>query len=131
LTLSSVMIWTCKNLDSRVHNYWIHYMSLCILLKLSYMVGGFSFMCELKICLVTPYHFNKHWVISEIKIFLIFLGWLALIACWSSIKIFCQKWNAKHLLTSEQQRDKEKTCFVKEWNVIPKQNAKWQNSITI
>ena len=32
--------WTCKNHDSRVHNYRIHYMSLCILLKLSYMICG-------------------------------------------------------------------------------------------
>jgi hypothetical protein len=88
-------------------------------------------MCELKLFLGTQYHFTKHWVISEIKILLIFQDWLVLIACWSSIKIFYQKWTAKHLMTSEQQRDKEKTYFVIEWDVIPKQNAKWQNSITI
>jgi hypothetical protein len=38
------MIGTCKNHDSRVHNYRIHYMSLCIILKLSYMMYG-SILC--------------------------------------------------------------------------------------
>jgi len=61
------------NHDSRVHNYWIHYMSLCILLKLSYMMCGSISLCEFKICLVTPL------VISAIKIFLIFSDWLPLV----------------------------------------------------
>jgi hypothetical protein len=30
----------------------------------------------------------------------------------------------------EQQRDNEKTCFVKGWDVTPKQNAKWKKSKT-
>jgi hypothetical protein len=39
------------------------------------------------------------------------------------------EWNAKHLLISKQQRDKDKTCFVKWWDVIPKQNAKFHNNM--
>jgi hypothetical protein len=48
------------------------------------------------------------------------------------IKIFCQNtlWKM-HLLISKQQEDNEKTCSIKGWDVIPKQNAKCQNSITI
>jgi hypothetical protein len=38
--LIQCMIWTCKSHDSRVHSYRIHYVSLCILLKLSYMMYG-------------------------------------------------------------------------------------------
>jgi hypothetical protein len=33
-------------------------------------------------------------------------------------------------MLSEQQRDNEKTCFVKGWDVTPKQNAGGQNSTT-
>jgi len=38
-------------------------------------------------------------------------------------------WN-KHLMLSEQQRDNEKTCLLKGWDVTPKQNAGGQNSTT-
>ena len=114
MTSSSVMIWTYKNHDSRVHNYWIHYVSLCILLKLSYM------MCGLVSC-----------VSSKLFGHLILLTSLNF-ACWSLIKIFCQNilWR-KHLLISKQQEDKEKTCFIQGWDAVPKQNAEHQNSITI
>jgi len=45
--------------------------------------------------------------------------------CWSLIKKFCQNthWN-KHLMLSEQQRDNGKICFVKGWDVIPKQKCR-------
>jgi hypothetical protein len=45
--------------------------------------------------------------------------------CWSLIKKICQNtyWN-KHLMLLEQQRDNEKTCLVKGWDVIPKQKCK-------
>jgi len=34
------------------------------------------------------------------------------------------EWNAKHLLISKQQRDKNKTCFIEGLDVIPKQKCK-------
>ena len=33
-------------------------------------------------------------------------------------------------MISKQQRDKSHACFVERWDVIPEQNAKWQESIT-
>jgi len=78
--LIGVMLWTCKSLDSRVHNYWIHYVSLCILLKLGYMMCGSILWCELKICSVTSWYFSEpHVFFSGIKTLLIIQDWLALI----------------------------------------------------
>jgi len=123
------MIWTCKNHDSRVHNYWIHYMSLCILLKLAiWCVVQFQEVW-VQNCLVTSCHFQASSHFRNQNTFNL-QEWLALIlyvGVWSKKNIFCQNtlWK-KHLLISKQQKDKEKTCFVQGWDVTPKQNAEWQ-----
>jgi len=122
------MIWTCKNHDSRVHNYWIHYMSLCILLKLAtWCVAQFQ-KVWVQNCLVTSCHFQASSHFRNQNTFNV-QDWLALIlyvGVWSK-KYFCQNtlWK-KHPLISKQQKDKEKTCFVQGWDVTPKQNAEWQ-----
>ena len=110
----------------RVHSYQIHYIPLCILLKLSYMKCG-SVSWGFKI-VWSPHVIFKCRVMFAIKTPLS-LGLTSLnFVCWSSIKFFCQNthWN-KHLMLSEQQRNNEKTCFVKGWDVTPKQNAKIYN----
>jgi len=120
------MIRTCKNHDSRVHNYWIHYMSLCILLKLViWCVVQFQEVW-VQNWLVTSCHFQASSYFCNQNTFNL-QDWLILIACWSLIKIFCKNtlWK-KHLLISKQQEDKGKTCFVQGWDVTPKQNARWQ-----
>jgi hypothetical protein len=118
------MIRTCKNHDSRVHNYWIHYMSLCILLKLAiWCVVQFQEVW-VQNCLVTSCHFQASSHFCNQSTFNL-LGLTNLnFACWSLIKIFCQNtiWN-KYLLISKQQEDNEKTCFVEGWDVITKQKC--------
>jgi hypothetical protein len=124
LTSSSAVIWTCKNHYSQVYNYRIHYVSLCILLKLSYMVGD-SVSCELKICLGTPYHFNKHRVIFAIKILLIFQDWLALIACWVRSKYFSKiNFERNISLFWNNKETNKKTCFGKKMRCDPKTKCK-------
>ena len=84
------MIWTCKNHDSRVHNYRIHYMSLCILLKLSYIMCGSKLVRELKNWfghLMSFQQESSHFCNQNT---FNLQDWLAFIACWSLIKIFCQ-----------------------------------------
>ena len=66
------MIRTCKNHDSRVHNYWIHYMSLCILLKLAIWCVVQFRRYEFKI-VWSPHVIFKHQVISAIKTLLMFM----------------------------------------------------------
>jgi len=66
------MIWTCKSHDSRVHNYWIHYMSLCILLKLSYMMCGSVSGGMSSKMVWSPHVICKHRVISAVKTLLVF-----------------------------------------------------------
>ena len=77
----------------------IYYTSLYILLNPSYMV------CGLKIYLVTPCHFNEHRVILHVGV------WL---------EYFIILFKKIYLMISKQQRDKEKTCFVKGWECDPK-----------
>jgi len=115
------MIWICKNHDLRVHNYRIHYMSLCILLKLSYMMCGSILHVWVQNCLVTSCHFQASSYFCNQNTFNL-QDWL--IACWSLIKIFYKNtlWK-KHLLISKQQEDKGKTCFVEGWDVTTKQKC--------
>ena len=69
------MIWTCKSHDSRVNNYRIHHKSICILMKLSFMMW-FKTRCmaqKLFPQLVSVImSFKKNQVNSAIKIPLIF-----------------------------------------------------------
>jgi hypothetical protein len=74
----------------------------------------FNFMCEFKICLVTPsWHFNKHRVIFAIKTFLIFQDWLALIVCWSLIKYFTKITFERNISSfQDKNKIKNKTQFI-------------------
>ena len=122
------MIGTCKNHDSRVHNYRIHYMSLCILLKLSYMMcgavsGGMS--SKLFSHLMSFQQESSHFCNQNT---FNLLDGLTFIACWSLIKIFCQN---KMLNICWFQNNREtKARHVSLKDEIWSQN-KMQNSITI
>ena len=80
----------------------------------------------------SPHVIFKHRVISANQNNFNLQDWLSLIlhvGVWSKYFVKIPFWK-KYLLISKQQEDKEKTCFVQGWDVIPKQNAKWQKSIT-
>ena len=122
------MIWTCKNHDSRVHNYRIHYMSLCILLKLSYIMRGSKLVRELKNWFGHLMSFQQELSHFCNQNTFNLQDWLAFIACWSLIKIFCQ--NKMLNICWFQNNKKTKARHVSLKDEMWSQN-KMQNSKTI
>jgi len=126
------MIRTCKSHDSRVHNYWIPYVSLCILLKLAiWCVVQFQEVW-VQNCLVTSCHFQASSHFRNQNTFNL-QDWLALIlyvGVWST-KLFLSKYPLKEasldFKTTKRQR---KYMFRSRMRCDPKTKCKMAKSIT-
>jgi hypothetical protein len=126
------MIRTCKSHDSWVHNYWIPYVSLCILLKLAiWCVVQFQEVW-VQNCLVTSCHFQTSSHFRNQNTFNL-QDWLALIlyvGVWST-KLFLSKYLLKEasldFKTTKRQR---KYMFRSRMRCDPKTKCKMEKSIT-
>jgi len=123
------MIGTCKNHDSRVHNYRIHCMSLCILLKLSYMIcgsisGGMSsklFGQLMSFQQASSPFYNQ----NTFNL----LDWLTFIVCWSLIKIFCQNKMLNIYWFQNNKETKTRNVSLKDEMWFQNKNATFHNNM--
>jgi hypothetical protein len=116
--------------NSRVHSYRIHYMSLCILLKLSYMVcGSISCVSSKLFAHLMPFQQASSYFCNQNTLNI--QNWLAFILRVGVRSKYFAKINFERNISLFQnnKEKKKRTCFVKGWDVILKQNDRQFNTL--